>query len=224
MLGTRIRNLGLKSLTELNFIRMLVFALYFLAIGMVMSTTVLESDLDLFSRSSCSAAIYVCLSFYLGSKVVMQVFLVERAHAVRVHHVKRCDSWIWLISMLAVGIGFGSIGIIAFIYPLAEISVEDGKCRIGLPIKVTAPLLTFDILINVALTVVFICLLQPLLRFNPEPTSASRPTKYFRRLSSRLSIKSGLTEDQSSAIIDLAPAPREIPFRQGTSSCRTGCT
>ena len=102
----------------------------------------------------------------------MYIFLIERAHALRAAYVRRTHDWIWVLGIAAISIGFGTIAIVAFVYPSASISTMDGECRIGLPSKVTIPLLAYDITINVALTALFIYLLVPSLRFEfrgPRP-------------------------------------------------------
>lgn len=164
----------------------MVYFLYILAILFISSTAILESGLDLETHGSCRAAIYLCLLQYVAAKVIMQMFLVERAHAVRAYHLRRIDDSLWVVGMLVIGFGFGSIAVVAFIFPMAELSRQDGKCRIGLPLKVTVPLLTYDILINAGLTGVFIWLLRPLLRLNIQPTTpakSSRPSTYVREAS-----------------------------------------
>ena len=73
----------------------------------------------------------------------------------------------WLVSVGIIVLGFGTIAGVAFAYPFAEIG-DDFKCRIGVPTKVTVPLIMYDILINVALTAVFVVLLRPLLQFQEQ--------------------------------------------------------
>jgi hypothetical protein len=46
-------------------------------------------------------------------------------------------------------------------YPVDEISPTDYKCRIGLPFKITLPLLIYDITINVYLTCHFVYFARP---------------------------------------------------------------
>ncbi|MCJ1225383.1 hypothetical protein MMC12_002032 [Toensbergia leucococca] len=60
----------------------------------------------------------------------------------------------WL-GLAAVGLGFGTIAIVAFLFPVVDISPVDGRCRIGLPLKVTIPLLSYDIVLNFGLCGVF---------------------------------------------------------------------
>lgn len=97
------------------------------------------------------------------------VFLVERAHAIRAPYMRRRSDFIWLVGIFFIAAGFGSIAICGFIWPISDMSKVDGRCRIGLPLKVTIPLLTFDVIINTALTGIFIYLLRPLLRWTLRP-------------------------------------------------------
>ena len=151
----------------MSFIRILVFLLYFFAIAFVATTAILQSGLDLGTVPSCRAAIYVCLVFYFGSKILVQLFLVERAHAVRYRLKRRREDRVWLTFVAIIILGFGSIAGLAFAYPVASLT-DDQQCRIGSPTKVTLPLLIYDILINVGVTVVFVVLLQPLLVFRKQ--------------------------------------------------------
>jgi len=103
----------------------------------------------------------------------------------RAPYMCRTRDWIWLVGMLVIAAGFGSIAITGFIWPIADLSSTDGRCRIGLPLKVTIPLVAFDASINTALTGIFVYLLRPLLHFSglpntPEP--ASRLTKGIGRI------------------------------------------
>lgn len=109
------------------------------------------------------------------------IFLVERAYALRAPYMRRMNDSIWLLSMFAILCGFGSIAICGFVWPIAEISSSDGRCRIGLPYRITVPLLCFDVVINTALTAVFIYLLRPSLQFAHSGAPASKLTKALRR-------------------------------------------
>ncbi|KAF2747746.1 hypothetical protein M011DRAFT_38172 [Sporormia fimetaria CBS 119925] len=149
-LGYRARQIGRQHIRKMNLTSFLVFTCYALAISFVTSAAVVESSLGLSSPSVCHTAILICLVFYIGAKVAMYLFLVERAHAMRAPFVRR----------------IGSIAICGFRWPISEVSLQDGRCRIGLPLKITIPLLTSDVLINLALTAIFVYLLRPLLRFS----------------------------------------------------------
>lgn len=82
--GTRLHLLCTrKQLHELTFVRMLNFLLYLIGIAFIVIAAILESGLDLHTLPSCRAAIYVCLFFYVGSKICVQLFLIERVHVIR---------------------------------------------------------------------------------------------------------------------------------------------
>lgn len=171
--GSRIRTLADRSsLKSLSFIRVLIFTLHFFAIAFVASAAILESGLDLSTISSCRAAIYVCLVFYVGSKILVQMFLVERLHVIQHRLRRRRKDWVWIASIAIIVSGFGTIAIVAFLYPIAEITGVDSKCRIGVPVKVTIPLITYDIVVNVGLTAIFVLLLRPLLDFRRNTFAA----------------------------------------------------
>lgn len=156
----------------MNIVRVIVSLMYLFGMCFIASAAILQSGLGLASYSDCYSAIIICLIFYVGSKVFMYLFLVERAHVIRAPYKRRMSDKVWLICMTVVCLGFGIIAVIAFIWPIAEISKIDSKCRIGLPLKVTAPLLSFDIIVNIGFTGLFICLLWPLLRFHHNRSSA----------------------------------------------------
>ena len=103
----------------------------------------------------------------------------------RAPYMQRTRDWIWLVGMLSIAAGFGSIAVCGFLWPIADISSTDGRCRIGVPFKVSLPLISFDVAINMALTAVFIYLLSPLFGFDGVPDSvdsASTFTKGLRRM------------------------------------------
>ncbi|KAF2004433.1 hypothetical protein P154DRAFT_426697 [Amniculicola lignicola CBS 123094] len=186
ILGYRAKHMEWHTIRSLNFTRVLVLIQNFLALSFVTSAAIVESGMGLATQTICHSAVMICLGFYVGGKVTMYVFLVERAHAMRAPYMQRLHDWIWLLGMFTVGAGFGSIAIVGFLWPIAHMSSTGGRCRIGLPFKVTIPLLTFDGIINIALTGIFVYLLRPLLRFrggthNPS-IPANKVSKSIRRV------------------------------------------
>ena len=124
--------------------------------------------------------------------------MVERAHALRAPFKRRYYDWIWLVGVLTIFGGFGSIAIVGFIWPMSSISEDDGRCRIGLPRYVTIPLLSFDVMINTYLNFVFIYLLSPLVR---SGGLVSRVTKSLGSFGNRSRARNG---------VDLLPANRQM--------------
>ncbi|KAF2868532.1 hypothetical protein BDV95DRAFT_131276 [Massariosphaeria phaeospora] len=185
LLGNRARQLSWHHFKALNPTRVLGAMLYVMATAFVASSIIVESGLGMTSPSACPVAIFLCVSCYFSYKVIMYMFLVERAHAVRAPYVRRWHDWIWVVAMLVITIGFGTIAVCAFLWPIADIASDEKVCRIGLPARVTIPLLSFDVIITTTLTLIFVYLLRPLLRFSGASklaVPASRFTKGMRRI------------------------------------------
>lgn len=117
---------------------------------------------DLTSERLCRGAIYLCLIFYIGCKVIMYILLVERAHLLR--HVSRGKDVVFLVGIAVLICGFGPIAVIAFKEPVTGLSAVDGMCRIGLPLAVTITLLAYDTTINVLMVGMYILLGWPYMR------------------------------------------------------------
>jgi len=55
----------------MDFIRLIVVALYMLAVAFVIAAAIVESGLGLYSFTICRTAVLICLVFYVSSKVTM---------------------------------------------------------------------------------------------------------------------------------------------------------
>lgn len=155
--ATRIRILtsGITNFRATNLIRVLTLLIYILAVCFIVSAGVLITGWDFVTEGLCRAAIDLCLVFYVGDKVILYLFLVERTHQIRGPSCARYQDPTFFLSVVIVLGGFGIIAVFAFLYPVTSLSNIDGKCRIGLPFKVTLPLLVYDIAINLGLTAFF---------------------------------------------------------------------
>ena len=148
----------------------------------------------------------------------MYLFLVERAHVIRGPRARqgRFHDPIWISGIVAITVGFGSIICDAFMYPLYKLQNE--ACHIGLPPKVSIPLLTYDIFINVALTGVFIYYLRPLLNFRvnmrqdrqESAESLSLPVGPARHISRTVQITSTIEKRNSCSTDDQKVPPPTI--------------
>jgi len=89
-------------------------------------------------------------------------------------------------------------------YPLYEL--RNGACHIGLPQKVTIPLVIYDIGINIALTALFVHLLRPTLKFRlnmfQETRNPPEPITSLPRQISRTVDITTTTEDRTSLSTD----------------------
>jgi hypothetical protein len=145
-----------KIIRDWSAIRFIVFLLYIDGICFLLSSALLYFVWGLAIQERCSAAIQLCLVFYLSGKVLMYLFLVERAHVVRRSGFRRQGDVWYYVNMALVVFGFGTIAIFAFFHPVADVIGEMHICEIGLPFNITLPLLIFDVWINVFLTGQFI--------------------------------------------------------------------
>src|SRR5277367_5090510 len=151
------------------FIRWLVICIYIVGILFVSSSTILQYGFGLNITPYCKTAILLCLVFYLSAKVLMYVFLAERARLMCFPLVNRKHDLIWLANISMVVIGFGIIAVLAFVYLVSEVSPVDGQCRIGPQLGITVALLAYDLFINMWLTGLFIKLAAKYIkRFFPE--------------------------------------------------------
>ena len=143
-------------LKSLNPTRVIMVLIYIDALCFVFAASVLIQGWDFVTEHLCRTAIYICLVFYVGDKVLLYLFLVERIRMTRKQTMPRLKDIVTLISLAVVVLGFGIIAVFAFMDPVTALSQIDGKCRIGLPLIVTLPLLTYDILINFGFSFLFV--------------------------------------------------------------------
>ena len=155
-LGRRLMIIRRENLHDTPFIRWLVIFIYIVGILFISSSTILQYGFGLGTGPYCKSAILLCLTFYLSAKVLMYMFLVERARLMCLPLVKRKHDTLWLVNMAMVVVGFGIVGILAFIYLIANISPVDSQCHIGVRVGVTVALGGYDMLINFWLTGLFI--------------------------------------------------------------------
>lgn len=82
-------------------------------------------------------------------------------------------------------------------FPVAEVSPIDGRCRIGIPRYTTILLLVYDVILNIILTLVFVYLLSPLIRsgtLSVKAFPASRLTACLGNICSRSKSSKNLIE------------------------------
>ncbi|KAF3042141.1 hypothetical protein E8E12_006643 [Didymella heteroderae] len=197
MLGYRVRQLDRKRVKDLCFAHVLIFLLYFDSMCFVLSAAVVETGLGLAALGVCRGAVFLCLGFYVLSNVIMYLFLIERAHALRSPFMKRMGDWIWVVGFTLTLSGFTAMGVVAFVHPIAEVSSLDGRCRIGIPGYTTIPLVTYDVGLNILLTLVFVYLLSPHIRSGKPSTKAfpaSRLTTCLGNLCSRSKSRTSLIQ------------------------------
>lgn len=142
--------------------------IYFLGCSFCVSACLLYFGHTIYNESSCRAAIFLGLVFYLGQKACLYLFLVERTHSVQKKLLIRRKDKIYLSGMSFVLVGFTSIGIAAFRFHVANYNQEQNICHIGLTRMIASILLAWDIFVNIFLTFVFLRRCAP---YSWSPTS-----------------------------------------------------
>lgn len=152
-----------RSLHQLSVIHLLVIILYVFGSLFCFFSAILVFGYGTQASRPCSLAITVCLVFYLGHKLPLYAFLVERTHVVRSVTRRRLQDWFYIFGMLSVILGFGSIVVCLFIWDVWLYDPVIKRCRIGFRVSVALALLLFDIIVNLWLTCVFVHYLRPYL-------------------------------------------------------------
>ncbi|KAF9630332.1 hypothetical protein BFW01_g894 [Lasiodiplodia theobromae] len=107
------------------------------------------------SRTLCDASILVCLLFYLSAKILQYHYLVERAHIVRSDRTPRSKDKIYLCNCLFLIVPYIGLVCLNFYWRLGYINTK-GVCINGLEMQGIIPLLAFEILINIYMTLLYI--------------------------------------------------------------------
>ena len=147
-------------------LHIITLLVYILGILFAISAAVNVFGVGLIGQQECRAAIIICLVFYLGQKLMLYAFLVERTHVIRSRNTPRYKNYIYMCGIVTIVCGFTVVATIAFMWAVAEYDSSTGRCEIGLPARVALPLLTYDIVINLLLTAVFLYYVRPYLNGN----------------------------------------------------------
>ncbi|KAK4207021.1 hypothetical protein QBC37DRAFT_104763 [Rhypophila decipiens] len=197
---TTQRVLAVKTWGRLPFVQWLVFAIYTDSFMFVFATAILQFGFGVdHSMPVCEAAILLCLVCYVTTKILIYMFLVEKAHIIRSGNKK-----LRMRSKLYIFNSFGMIGVycgvvvLNFIYRINR--VENGQCIIGMQKLAMIPLIVFDLLVNVYLTVLFLIPLFGLYSFNN--LQKSRGSRRLRTVATRTFI--GCVCTLTSSIVNLS--------------------
>ncbi|KAK0635044.1 hypothetical protein B0T17DRAFT_650122 [Bombardia bombarda] len=171
------RYLAVKVWRRLPFVQWLVFAIYTDSFLFVFATAVLQFGFGVDNSTSvCESAILLCLVCYVTTKLIY-MFLVEKAYIIRSGSKK-----LRLHSKLYIFNAFGMLGVycvvvaLNFIYRITR--MVNGQCVIGMKKLGMIPLIAFDLLVNIYLTVLFLIPLFSLYSFrNFQQTPGNRRLK-----------------------------------------------
>jgi len=181
--ATRLKVLDPQQYRSLTLLRVLTILAYVIALLFLFAAGLLISAWDLSSQYNCYIGIELCLSFYVLSKIILYLFrkphpakplppppqltcappsVLERAIMIRPR--RRTTDPIYLLFLLLLFSGLGTIATIALLAPIATLSPLDHICRIGLPTAALISLLTYDITLNLALTATYLHLTNRITR------------------------------------------------------------
>jgi len=163
------RFLAVKAWNRLPFVQWLVFAIYTDSFLFVFATGILQFGLGVdASITVCESAILLCLACYVTTKILIYLFLVEKAYIIRSGNKK-----LRLQSKLYIFNSFGMIGIYTVVVVLNFVfritRMDNGQCIIGMKKVAMIPLITFDLLVNIYLTILFLIPLSSLYSFRHMP-------------------------------------------------------
>ena len=91
----------------------------------------------------------------MTTKILIYYFLVERAYIVRGSWQPRLKTKLWLFNCLFMILPYTVFAIMNFIWRIAYIN-EEGVCIMGMQKIAMLPLITFEVVVNIYLTLLFV--------------------------------------------------------------------
>ncbi|KAH6990548.1 hypothetical protein BKA56DRAFT_210192 [Ilyonectria sp. MPI-CAGE-AT-0026] len=159
---------AIKVWNSLPLVVWLVFAIYIDSVLFVVVTAILQQIFGVNSSyAMCHGAILLCLVCYVTTKIFIYLFLVEKAHIIRGSPKKRLESKLYCFNSFGMLGLYTVVVILNFIFRIAKI--ENGVCIIGMQSISMIPLITFDAIVNIYLTILFLIPLKNLYSFKNMP-------------------------------------------------------
>ncbi|KHO01983.1 uncharacterized protein MAM_00984 [Metarhizium album ARSEF 1941] len=148
------RCLVIRSWSRVPIVVWLVFAIYTDSYIFVFASAMLQHSIGLnASFRTCDSAILICLVCYVTTKFIY-LFLVEKAHIIRGTPKKRIRSRLYMFNSLGMIAVYLAVVILNFLFRIAKL--DDGECVIGMKSFAMIPLISFDTVVNVYLTIIFL--------------------------------------------------------------------
>ncbi|KAI1633935.1 hypothetical protein F4809DRAFT_666186 [Biscogniauxia mediterranea] len=138
------RTLAVSSWRRLPFIVWVVYAIFIDSWMFIFVTAILQYGLGFNSNPNvCSAAILLCLICYVTTKFVIRGATKERL-----------KSKLYIFNSFGMLTLYVAVSILNFVYRIAR--MDNGECVIGMERFSMIPLISFDLLVNVYLTLLFL--------------------------------------------------------------------
>ncbi|KAK2937378.1 hypothetical protein ACKRZS_011383 [Fusarium odoratissimum] len=107
---------AVRSWSRLPFVAWLVLVIYVDSYGFVFTSAILQQVFGVNSSFNiCHGAILLCLICYVTTKILIYVFLVEKAHVIRSSTTRRRNSKLYLFNMITLLGGYGVVVVLNFI-------------------------------------------------------------------------------------------------------------
>ncbi|KAI1652201.1 uncharacterized protein F4817DRAFT_363098 [Daldinia loculata] len=141
------RALAVKTWSRLSLVTLLVFAIYVDSWAFVFGSSIVDYGIGVDSNLGvCSAAILLCLFFYVTTKLIY-IFQVEKAFLLQGGTKRRVESKLYIFNLFGVLTIFAVICILTFIYRTAQ--MNKGQCIIGMEKQALIPLIALETVANV---------------------------------------------------------------------------
>ncbi|KAH7393967.1 hypothetical protein DE146DRAFT_112745 [Phaeosphaeria sp. MPI-PUGE-AT-0046c] len=156
------RTQWIKKWTRLPLAQWLILIIYVDSALFVFATSILVHGFGINSSSQvCEGGILLCLVCYMTTKIIIYYFLVERAYIVGGSRKPRLKTKLWLFNCLFMLLPYTIFVIMNFIFRITYIN-EKGVCIIGMEKIAMLPLIIFEVIVNIYLTLLFIIPLRGL--------------------------------------------------------------
>lgn len=166
LIGSRINRLRRSIRSRRNLMSLLLLAMYITVVCYIIVSAALVSGQGLYTYELCDAGTWVCLMFYIMAKGFVYAFMVERVHVVRAPFVRRSKDNVYLACVIPAMVLYTAISINSYFWRVTAMHNSDGRCHFGIRKPASIPILTVNVLTNVALTGVFFYLLRPVIKFH----------------------------------------------------------
>ncbi|KAG9068856.1 hypothetical protein KI688_011143 [Linnemannia hyalina] len=140
-------------MSNINYARGLVISLYIVSWAFTTIAAVLAST-NHGNIISCTLSIFVCLSLYAMSKIIIYLFLIEKVYVVSSVATLRRDTTLYRVNILLLT-PYTVILVLMILNRVAVLDVDD-QCFIGLKPLASITLILYDIFISSWLTILFI--------------------------------------------------------------------
>lgn len=163
-----------KDWHKITLTRWLILAIYSDSVVFIFTTAILEHGFGLnSSQAICSSAIWLCLVCYMSTKVLIYYFLVEKVYIIRHIQTPRLKSKLYCFNCFGMLLPYCIVVVLNFVYRIAYFK-PDGTCMIGMKARAMMPLIIFDAIVNIYLTLLFVLPLRTLYSYKNSPNSMLR--------------------------------------------------